>query len=109
MFQYSLIVNKDFNVDDKIEVNWLSLKKNLMDLFCNNFNMEVKSLYSFDFSDDLKKSYQIEKGRSRLDELDQNKNDFDVVTSGQFVSKMEVMKREMMQKWNRYSTSVYIR
>ena len=99
--QYSLIVNKDFNVDDKIEVNWLSLKKNLMDLFCNNFNMEVKSLYSFDFSDDLKKSYQIEKGRSRLDELDQNKNDFDVVTSGQFVSKMEVIKREMMQKWER--------
>ena len=99
--QYSLIVNKDFNVDDKIEVNWLSLKKNLMDLFCNNFNMEVKSLYSFDFSDDLKKSYQIEKGRSRLDELDQNKNDFDVVTSGQFVTKMEVIKREMMQKWER--------
>ena len=99
--QYSLIVNKDFNVDDKIEVNWLSLKKNLTDLFCNNFNMEVKSLYSFDFSDDVKKTYQIEKGRTRIEELESNKNDFDVVTSGEFVKKMEVIKREMMQKWEK--------
>lgn len=99
--QYSLIVNKDFNVDDSIEVNWTCLKKNLMDLFCNNFNMEVKSLYSFDFSDDLKNQYNIEKGRSRMDELESSKQDFDVVTSGQFVEKMDVIKREMITKWDK--------
>ena len=35
--QYSLIVNKDVNVEGTMEENWQSLKKNLNDLFCNNW------------------------------------------------------------------------
>ncbi|MCQ2816762.1 MAG: hypothetical protein MJ252_05795 [archaeon] len=98
--QYSLIVNEKFNIDDDISVNWTCLKQNLKDLFCNNFNMEVKSLYSFDFSDDLQKNYKIEKGRTRMDELNRT-GDYDVGTSGEFVQKMEVVKREMLQKWTK--------
>ena len=99
--QYSLIVNKNFNVDASMEVNWQSLKKNLMDLFGNNFQMEVKSLYSFDFSDEIAKTYKIEKGRTRMDQLKDDKSDFDVVTVGDFVKKMEVIKKEMLQKWDK--------
>ena len=64
--QYSLIVNKDFNIADKIEDNWICLKKNLMDLFGNNFNVEIKSLYSFDFADEQDKNYKIEKGKKNI-------------------------------------------
>jgi ABC-type oligopeptide transport system ATPase subunit len=87
--QYSLIVNKDFNIADKIEDNWVCLKKNLMDLFGNNFNVEIKSLYSFDFADEQDKNYKIEKGRQRIDQLETDKKDYDVVTVGEFVSQME--------------------
>ena len=99
--QYSLIVNKDFNIADKIEDNWICLKKNLMDLFGNNFNVEIKSLYSFDFADEQDKNYKIEKGRQRIDQLETDKKDYDVVTVGEFVSKMETTKKEMLQKWDK--------
>jgi hypothetical protein len=99
--QYSLIVNQNFNVADKIEDNWTCLKKNLMDLFGNNFNVEIKSLYSFDITDEQDKNYKIEKGRQRIEELESDKKDFDVVTVGEFVSKMEITKKEMLQKWDK--------
>ena len=73
--QYSLIVNKNVNTEGTMEENWQSLKKNLNDLFCNNFEMKVKSLYSFDFSESQEKNYKIEKGRSRMDELEKSEDD----------------------------------
>ena len=72
-----------------------------MDLFGNNFNVEIKSLYSFDFADEQDKNYKIEKGRQRIDQLETDKKDYDVVTVGEFVSKMETTKKEMLQKWDK--------
>lgn len=99
---FSLIVNKNFNVNDSIDINWTGLRKNLLDLFCNNFNMEVKSLYSFTLDEeDLQKNYKIESGRCRLEELENDKKNskFNIISSGEYVAKMEVLKREMLQKW----------
>jgi hypothetical protein len=99
---FSLIVNKNFNVNDSIDINWSLIRKNLMDLFCNNFNMEVKSIYSISLDeDDLQKNYKIEQGRNRLEEIEGDKkgNKFNIISSGEHVAKMEVLKREMLQKW----------
>ena len=98
---YSLIVNKNFNTNDSIDVNWVSIKKNLMDLFCNNFNMEVKSVYTINFEEEDLKNYKIEQGRNRLEEIEGEKNNskFNVISSGEYVAKMEILKREMLQKW----------
>ena len=98
----SLIVNKNFNVNDSIDVNWSSIRKNLMDLFCNNFNMEVKSVYSFTLDEEeLQKNYKIEQGRNRLEEIEGEKSSkmFNIISSGEYVAKMEVLKRELLQKW----------
>ena len=97
--QYSLIVNKDVNVEGTMEQNWQSLRKNLNDLFCNNFEMKVKSLYSFDFSESQNKNYKIEKGRTRMDEL--NEDDTNAGTVGEIVKKLEVKKKEMLQQWEK--------
>ena len=99
--QYSLIVNKNVNVEGTMEENWKSLKKNLNDLFCNNFEMKVKSLYSFDFSESQDKNYKIEKGRSRLDELEKGEDDTNAGTVGEIVKKMEIIKKEMLQRWDK--------
>ena len=48
----SLIVQQNFEVNEDLESNWISLKKNMMDLFCNNFSLEVKSTYSVNINDD---------------------------------------------------------
>ena len=84
--QYSLIVNKDVNVEGTMEQNWQSLRKNLNDLFCNNFEMKVKSLYSFDFSESQNKNYKIEKGRTRMEELEKNDDDTNAGTVGEIGS-----------------------
>ena len=97
--QYSLIVNKNVNVEGTMEENWKSLKKNLNDLFCSNFEMKVKSLYSFDFSESQDKNYKIEKGRSRMEELEGD--DTNAGTVGEIVKKMEVIKKEMLQRWDK--------
>ena len=86
--QYSLIVNKNVNSEATMEENWQMLKKNLNDLFCNNFEMKVKSLYSFDFSESQEKNYKIEKGRSRIDELEKNEDDTNAGTVGEILKKM---------------------
>ena len=99
--QYSLIVNKNVNVEGTMEENWQSLKKNLNDLFCNNFEMKVKSLYSFDFSETEEKNYKIEKGRSRIDELEKGEDDTNAGTVGEIVKKMEILKKEMLQRWDK--------
>ena len=99
--QYSLIVNKDVNVEGTMEENWQSLKKNLNGLFCNNFEMKVKSLYSFDFSESEEKNYKIEKGRTRMDELEKNEDDTNAGTVGEIVKKMEIKKKEMLQQWDK--------
>jgi hypothetical protein len=83
-----------------MEINWSFLRKNLMDLFCSNFNMEIKSSYSISMDDeDLHKNYKIELGRNRLEDLEKDKKDstFKIISSGEYVAKMEVLKREMMQ------------
>jgi hypothetical protein len=96
---HSLIVGKNFNTTDGLDTHWSGLKKNLMELFCSNFNMEVKSIYSFTLDEeDLQKNYKIESGRCRLEELEKDKN-FNIISSGEYVAKMEVLKREMLQKW----------
>ena len=97
--QYSLIVNKNVNVEGTMEENWKSLKKNLNDLFCSNFEMKVKSLYSFDFSESQDKNYKIEKGRTRIEELEGD--DTNAGTVGEIVKKMEVIKKEMLQRWDK--------
>ena len=99
--QYSLIVNKNVNVEGTMEENWKSLKKNMNDLFCNNFEMKVKSLYSFDFSESQDKNYKIEKGRTRIDELEKGDDDTNAGTVGEIVKKLEVIKKEMLQKWDK--------
>ena len=99
--QYSLIVNKDVNVEGTMEQNWQSLRKNLNDLFCNNFEMKVKSLYSFDFSESQNKNYKIEKGRTRMEELEKNDDDTNAGTVGEIVKKLEVKKKEMLQQWDK--------
>jgi len=48
----SLIVQQNFEVNEELETNWITLKKNMMDLFCNNFSLEVKSTYSVNINDD---------------------------------------------------------
>ena len=98
---YSLIVNKNFNTNDSLDVNWISIRKNLMDLFCNNFNMEVKSVYTINFDEEDLKNYKIDQGRNRLEEIEGDKTNskFNVISSGEYVAKMEVLKREMLQKW----------
>ena len=99
--QYSLIVNKNVNIEGTMEENWQSLKKNMNDLFCNNFEMKVKSLYSFDFSESQEKSYKLEKGRTRIDELEKGEDDTNAGTVGEIVKKMEVIKKEMLQRWDK--------
>ena len=99
--QYSLIVNKNVNSEATMEENWQSLKKNLNDLFCNNFEMKVKSLYSFDFNESQENNYKIEKGRSRMDELEKNEDDTNAGTVGEIVKKMEIKKKEMLQLWGK--------
>ena len=99
--QYSLIINKNVNIEGTMEENWQSLKKNLNDLFCNNFEMKVKSLYSFDFSETQEKSYKIEKGRSRMNELEKNDDDINAGTVGEIVKKLEITKKEMLQQWDK--------
>ena len=98
---YSLIINKNVNVEGTMEENWKSLKKNMNDLFCNNFEMKVKSLYSFDFSESQDKNYKIEKGRSRIDELEKGDDDTNAGTVGEIVKKMEIIKKEMLQRWEK--------
>jgi len=71
-----------------------------MDLFCSNVNMEIKSSYSISMDDeDLQKNYKIETGRNRLEDLESDKKDstFKIISSGEYVAKMETLKREMMQ------------
>ena len=98
---YSLIVNKNFNTNDSFELNWTNIKKNLLDMFCNNFNMEVKSVYTINFEEEDLKNYKIEQGRNRLEEIEGDKKNskFNVISSGEYVAKMEILKREMLQKW----------
>jgi hypothetical protein len=96
-----LILSKNLdNTNDNIDANWTFFRKNLMDLFCGNFNMEIKSSYSISMDDeDLHKNYKIELGRNRLEDLEKDKKDstFKIISSGEYVAKMEVLKREMMQ------------
>jgi hypothetical protein len=97
---HSLIVNKSYKINDSIDTHWSTIRKSLMDLFCNNFNMEVKSVYSFTLDEeDLQKNYKIESGRCRLEELEKEKRNFNIISSGEYVAKMEILKREMLQKW----------
>jgi len=97
----SLILNKNLTVaNDNLDLTWSNFKKNLMDLFCSNFNMEIKSSYSISMDDeDLHKNYKIETGRNRLEDLEGEKRDstFKIISSGEYVAKMETLKREMMQ------------
>lgn len=48
----SLIVQQNFEVTEELESNWITLKKNMMDLFCNNFNLNVKSEYSVSMNEE---------------------------------------------------------
>ena len=61
--------------------------------------MEVKSVYTFSLDEeDLQKNYKIESWR--LEELENDKkNNFNIISSGEYVAKMEILKREMLQKW----------
>ena len=97
----SLVLNKNLsNINDNLDSNWSFFRKNLMDLFCSNFNMEVETSYSISMDDEeLHKNYKIEQGRNRLEDLEGEKKDstFKIISSGEYVAKMEILKREMMQ------------
>ena len=47
----------------------------------------------------MQKNYKIEAGRCRLEELEETgrKKKLNVLSSGEYVAKMEVLKREMLQ------------
>lgn len=98
---HSLIFTDTYSISDNINDNWAILKQNLINLFCNNSDMIVKSLISVGMDDDdLQQNYKIDKGRTRLDELEkEGKGEYSVTTSGEYVSKLETLKREMLQKW----------
>lgn len=109
---YSLIFSDAYTISDNIEDNWNTLKKNIITLFCSNENLIVKSLVPVNMDEDeetLSNQYKISKGRTRLDELDKPKsknstsvngsNNYDVLTSGEYVQKLEALKNEMLQKW----------
>ncbi len=97
----SLILNKNISIaNDNLDNTWSFFRKNIMDLFCSNFNMEIKSSYSISMDDEeLQKNYKIETGRNRLEDLQGEKRDstFKIISSGEYVAKMEILKREMMQ------------
>ena len=57
--------------------------------------MKVKSLYSFDFSESQDKNYKIEKGRSRMDELEKNEDDTNKGTAGEIEQKLQIKKRNV--------------
>ena len=63
--------------------------------------MKVTSLYDFDFSESQDKNYKIEKGRSRIDELDKGEDDTNAGTVGEIVKKLEIFKKEMLQRWDK--------
>ena len=100
---YSLIIkdnNSETLVPKSLEESWLSLKDNLLTIFCSNSSLIVKSLVSVSMNDndeDLQKNYKIDKGRTRLEELENSKDkgDYNITTSGEYVKKLEVLKREM--------------
>lgn len=49
----SLLMSTNFAINsDNFDSNWMFLKKNLMDLFCSNFSLEVKSIYSFNLNEE---------------------------------------------------------
>lgn len=96
---YSLIVkdNNPDNGENGLDESWKSLKENLLSLFCSNQDLVVKSLVSVSMDDeeDLK-NYKIDKGRTRLEELEsKDKAGYNITTSGEYVAKLEVLKREM--------------
>lgn len=98
IYNFALLIYKPNEESPGIEASWAKMKKSLYDLFCRNFNMEVKSAFSPNMNEDedLQKNYKIESGRTRLDELDEKKPNYDLMTSGDLVSKMEVLKRDML-------------
>jgi hypothetical protein len=96
---YSLIIkdNNPDNFENGLEESWKSMKDNLLSLFCSNQDLVVKSLVSVSMDDeeDLK-SYKIDKGRTRLEELEsKEKSGYNITTSREYVAKLEVLKREM--------------
>ena len=49
----SLLMSTNFSIfSDNFDLNWSFIKKNLMDLFCSNFSLEVRSIYSFNLNED---------------------------------------------------------
>ena len=96
---YSLIISNSQEITDQsIDQSWKSLKDNLINLFCSNQSLIVKSLVSVSMDDDEEdlKNYKIDKGRTRLEELESaEKGNYRVFTSGEYVSKLEQLKREM--------------
>ncbi len=49
----SLLMSTNFALNsENLDSNWMFLKKNLMDLFCSNFSLEVKSIYSFNLNEE---------------------------------------------------------
>ena len=103
-------MNSNFAIgNDNMDSNWHVMRKNLMDLFCSNFSLEVRSIYSFNLNEEegkfqanfkeILKNYKIESGRCRLEELEDSgrKKKLNVLSSGEYVAKMEVLKREMLQ------------
>jgi len=49
----SLLMSTNFSLNsDSLDSNWMFIKKNLMDLFCSNFSLEVKSIYSFNLNEE---------------------------------------------------------
>lgn len=101
---YSFILGTDenFNNEQSVEQSWENLKKNLIEVFCKNDNLIIKSLIevSMDEEEDiLKKDYKIDKGRTRLEELESENGKYSVSTSSEYLAKLDVLKREMFVKW----------
>lgn len=98
----SFLFSDTFALSDSIEDNWTLLKKNLINHFCTDKDLVVKSLFAVSMDDDyLQSNYKIDKGRSRLEELEkESKGEFNFTTSKEYVQKLEQLKAEMISKWN---------
>ena len=99
---FSFIYNENFVIKDEIEENWNDIKGNLIKAFCTNDDLIVKSLFTVNMNDDdLQANYKIDIGRTRLEELEkESKGEFNFTTSKEYVSRLESLKKEMIQKWN---------
>ena len=82
--------------------DWNYFQDSLLKVFCFDSSMKVKSAFDLSVATETNdmENYKIDRGRTRLDILDEN-DGFMTLSSGEFVSKMGSLKQDMTRKWER--------